>query len=58
MARNASAQILETIGCETELVEVITGLPFPDDAPVGCDFVDSLISDDVRAESSGLHGES
>ena len=35
---------------ETEFVEVVTDLPFPDDSPVGCDLVDSLVHDDAWAE--------
>src|SRR3982074_2618489 len=50
LASDASAQILEPLSSETEFVEMIACLPLPDDSAVGCDFVDSLVSDDVRAK--------
>ena len=35
---------------------MIARLPFPDDSPVRCDFVDSLVSDNVRSKAGTSRG--
>jgi hypothetical protein len=54
LTRDASAQVLEPVRGEAEFVEVVTGLPFPDDSPVGCHLVDSLVPDDVLGRAPEL----